>query len=314
MSVCLVTGCAGFIGSHLAERLLSRGEQVIGIDCFTDFYAREIKERNLAEAMKHSSFTIIEKDILSMDDFPEVDYVFHHAAQAGVRKSWGANFDVYTRNNIEASQKLLEFYRHSQIKKFVYASSSSVYGNAVLPFTEDVVPKPYSPYGVTKLAGEHLCQLYHQNYGLPAVSLRYFTVYGPRQRPDMAICKFVRAALNGDEIVIFGDGTQTRDFTYVSDIVEANTLAADSALEGAVLNVGCGNPLTVNDLSRLIGDAVGKPLKIKYERPQHGDVGHTRAGISKAGDELGWEPGVNIEDGIQEFVTWFREGRERGEC
>jgi len=307
MTTSLVTGCAGFIGSHLVERLLSRGDRVIGIDCFTDYYPRETKERNLTQAKKHAGFRLIEGDILAVQDFPGVDYVFHLAAQAGVRKSWGVNFGVYTRNNIDASQRLLEFYKDSRIKRFVYASSSSVYGNVALPFSEEARPKPYSPYGVTKLAAENLCHLYHQNYGLPVISLRYFTVYGPRQRPDMAIHKFVQAALNGDPIAVFGDGTQTRDFTYVSDIVEANILAAESTSEGAVFNVGSASPLTVNDLVQVTEAAVGSPLEIRYEERQQGDVGHTRADITRVKSELGWEPRVSIRDGIQKFVKWFND-------
>jgi len=311
MTTSLVTGCAGFIGSHLVERLLSRGDQVIGIDCFTDYYPREIKERNLTGARTNARFKLIEGDILAIQDFPGVDYVFHLAAQAGVRKSWGVNFGVYTRNNIDASQRLLEFYKDSRIKRFVYASSSSVYGNAPLPFNEEARPKPYSPYGVTKLAAENLCHLYHQNYGLPAVSLRYFTVYGPRQRPDMAIHKFVQAALNGDPIVVFGDGTQTRDFTYVSDAVDAAILASGSGADGAVFNIGSASPLTVNHLTALIGEALGRRIEIRYEGKQTGDVGHTRSDISKAGQNLGWEPAHDIRNGITKFVEWFGQNAAR---
>ena len=210
-----VTGCGGFIGSHLVDRLLELGYEVTGIDCFTDYYSREIKEANISNALKHNNFKLIEEDILDMDKFPEVDYIFHLAAQAGVRASWGKSFEIYTRNNIEATQKLLEFYKDREIKKFVYASSSSVYGDAELPMREDSLLKPVSPYGVTKLAGENLCYLYWKNYQVPTVSLRYFTVYGPRQRPDMAIHKFVKAISNNEEITVFGDGSQTRDFTFV---------------------------------------------------------------------------------------------------
>ena len=218
----LVTGCVGFIGSHLVDKLLEHGYEVIGIDCFTDYYAREIKEANVSNALKNKNSKFIEEDILNMDKFPEVDYVFHLAAQAGVRASWGKSFEIYTRNNIEATQKLLEFYKDREIKKFVYASSSSVYGDAELPMREDSLLKPVSPYGVTKLAGENLCYLYWKNYNVPTVSVRYFTVYGPRQRPDMAMHKFVKAFLNNEEITVFGDGPQTRDFTFVEDAIETN--------------------------------------------------------------------------------------------
>ena len=232
----LVTGCAGFIGSHLVDKLLEQGYEVIGMDCFTDYYPREIKEKNISNALKNKNFKLIGGDILNMDKFPEVNYVFHLAAQAGVRVSWGKNFEIYTRNNIEATQKLLEFYKDRKIKKFVYASSSSVYGDAELPMKEDSLLKPVSPYGVTKLAGENLCYLYWKNYNVPTVSLRYFTVYGSRQRPDMAIHKFVNAILEENKITVFGDGTQTRDFTYVDDAVEATILAAGNDLVGEVFN------------------------------------------------------------------------------
>ncbi|NLP24410.1 MAG: NAD-dependent epimerase/dehydratase family protein, partial [Syntrophomonadaceae bacterium] len=191
----LVTGCAGFIGSTLTDRLLHDGYDVIGIDRFSDYYSRNLKERNLSLAMKHPRFTLLEEDIVEMETFPEVDYVFHLAAQAGVRASWGKSFDIYTRDNIQATQRLLEFYKDLKIRKFVYSSSSSVYGNVELPMREDQMVQPVSPYGVSKLAAEHLCYLYWKNYGVPTVSLRYFTVYGPRQRPDMGINKFVNAVL-----------------------------------------------------------------------------------------------------------------------
>jgi len=302
----LVTGCAGFIGSHLVEKLLARGDEVVGIDCFTDYYPREIKERNLADAIKHRNFRLIENDILEMNEFPKVDYVFHQAARAGVRKSWGMDFGIYTRNNIDATQKLLEFYKGLNIKKFVYASSSSVYGNADLPFSENSLLKPYSPYGVTKLAAENLCYLYHKNYGVPTVSLRYFTVYGPRQRPDMAIYKFVQAALKGDEIIVFGDGTQTRDFTYIDDAVEANLLVITSKAGGEVFNIGGGSGISINDLVKVIEDIVGRRLKIKYEEKQKGDVRSTWADISKAKEGLGWEPKVDISRGLKRFIQWYK--------
>ena len=277
----LVTGCAGFIGSHLTERLLREGYEVIGIDCFTDYYPREIKEANLSNVLKSKKFKLIEEDILEMNKFPEVDYVFHEAAQAGVRASWGKSFETYMRNNVQATQKLLEFYKDLDIKKFVYASSSSVYGDAELPMREDSLLKPVSPYGVTKLAGENLCYLYWKNYNVPTVSLRYFTVYGPRQRPDMAIHKFVKAIFNGDEITVFGDGTQTRDFTFVDDVVEATILAAESNSVGEVFNIGGGSRVSVNDLIEMMEDIIGKKAKVKYIEKQKGDVRDTLADVSK---------------------------------
>jgi len=299
-----VTGCAGFIGSHLVDRLLNEGYEVIGIDCFTDYYPRETKEKNVENALKNRNFTLIEEDILSLEEFPEVDYVFHEAAQAGVRKSWGKDFEIYTRNNVLATQKLLEFYKDKRINKFVFASSSSVYGDAELPMKEDGLLKPVSPYGVTKLAGEKLCYLYYKNYGVPIVSLRYFTVYGPRQRPDMAIHKFVKAILNDEEIIIFGDGGQTRDFTYVDDIIEATILAAKSDIEGEVFNIGGGSRISVNELIRTIEEVIGKNMRIKYIENQRGDVRDTLADITKANKVLGYFPKVDLRKGLSEYVRW----------
>jgi len=307
----LVTGCAGFIGSHLTERLLRKGYEVIGIDCFTDYYAREIKERNIENALNEKNFKLIGEDILEMNEYPEVDYVFHEAAQAGVRASWGKSFEIYTRNNIEATQKLLEFYKDREIKKFVYASSSSVYGDAELPMREDSLLKPVSPYGVTKLAGENLCYLYWRNYNVPTVSLRYFTVYGPRQRPDMAIHKFVKAILNGEEITVFGDGTQTRDFTFIDDVVEANILAGNSEIEGGVFNVGGGSRISVNKLIKLLEEIIGKEARIKYIEKQKGDVWDTLADTTKISNELNWEPEVKIEEGLKIFVEWYEKQIEK---
>lgn len=302
----LVTGCAGFIGSHLVDKLLNLGYKVIGIDCITDYYPREIKGENITVALEHKDFDFIEEDILEIDQFPSVDYVFHLAAQAGVRASWGSSFEIYTVNNIEATQKLLEFYKSRKIKKFVYASSSSVYGDAELPMKEGSLLKPVSPYGVTKLAGENLCYLYWKNYNLPTVSLRYFTVYGPRQRPDMAIQKFVKAILDGEEIIVYGDGNQTRDFTYIGDVVEANILAANSEMEGQVFNVGGGSRISVNELIKLMEDVLGKKANIKNIEKQKGDVRDTWADVSKAEKELGWKPKVKIEEGFRKFVDWWK--------
>ena len=298
----LITGGAGFIGSHLVDKLLEQGYEVIGIDCFTDYYSREIKEANISNALKHKNFKLIAEDILEMDKLPEVDYIFHLAAQAGVRASWGKSFEIYTRNNIVATQKLLDFYKDRGIKKFVYASSSSVYGDAELPMKEDSLLKPVSPYGVTKLAGENLCYLYWKNYDVPTVSLRYFTVYGPRQRPDMAIHKFVKAILNGDEITVFGDGTQTRDFTYVDDAVEATILAAENDLVGEVFNVGGGSRISVNELIKEIEKIVGNKAKIKYIEKQKGDVKDTLADVSKVEAILKWIPKININKGLRKYV------------
>ena len=302
----LVTGCAGFIGSTLTDRLLRDGYEIIGIDWFSDYYVRGLKEQNLSSAMKHPRFTLLEEDILDMDTFPSVDYAFHLAAQAGVRASWGQSFDIYTRDNIQATQRLLEFYKSQKIRKFVYSSSSSVYGDVELPMREDRMVQPVSPYGVTKLAAEHLCSLYWTNYGVPTVSLRYFTVYGPRQRPDMGINKFVRAALNGEVITVYGDGTQTRDFTYIDDIVEANVLAATSDIRGEVFNIGGGNRISVNDLIAAIEAVTGESVAVEHSGEQKGDVKDTWADTRKAEELLGWHAGTGITRGLEHYIDWIR--------
>lgn len=301
----LVTGCAGFIGSSLTDRLLSEGYAVIGIDRFSDYYSRDIKERNLSSAMKRPQFSLIEEDIADMEVFPPVDYVFHLAAQAGVRASWGKNFEIYTRDNIQATQRLLEFYKDLKIKKFVYSSSSSVYGDVELPMREDQTVQPVSPYGVSKLAAEHLCYLYWKNHGVPTVSLRYFTVYGPRQRPDMGINKFVNAVLRRETITVYGDGRQTRDFTYVDDVVEANVLAATSGVFGETFNIGGGNRINVIDLIRAIEEVTGKAALLQYIEEQKGDVRNTRADTTKAEQMLGWQAQVKIRDGLERYIGWI---------
>jgi len=303
----LVTGCAGFIGSNLTDRLLDLGYEVIGIDCFTDYYSRSIKEANLSNALTYSNFKFIEDDLSKMDKFPEVDYIFHLAAQAGVRASWGKSFEIYTRNNIEATQKLLEYYKDQNLKKFVYSSSSSVYGDAELPMKENSLLKPVSPYGASKLAAEHLCYLYWKNYNVPTVSLRYFTVYGPRQRPDMAIHKFVKNVLDGDEIIIYGEGTQTRDFTYVDDVVNANLIASISSsnVVGEVFNIGAGSRITVNDLIAVIESISGKKAKVRYVEKQKGDVNDTWADVTKIKEILGWNAKMNILSGLKKYIEWI---------
>ena len=306
----LVTGVAGFIGSHLAERLVKQGHKVIGVDCFTDYYSRKIKESNLSELQTSDSFVFHEIDLLKTDLvalLKDVDIVFHEAAQAGVRTSWGASFGIYTENNVRATQCLLEAARDLRLKKFVFASSSSVYGDAEsYPTAEDMKPIPISPYGVTKLAAENLCYLYYKNYGIPAISLRYFTVYGPRQRPDMAFHKFIGAILGDKDIVIFGDGEQTRDFTYIDDIIDANISAMDSQAIGEVINVGGGSRISVNETICIIERIVGKKAVTKNIEKQKGDVIHTGADISKARRLLSYEPKFDLEKGIANEVDWLR--------
>ena len=308
---CLVTGAAGFIGSHLAERLIAEGYEVVGVDCFTDYYPRPVKERNLAGLRNSDRFRFVEADLRTADLaalLEGVDCVFHLAAQAGVRASWGENFAVYTEHNVLATQRLLEAAKGrgiAKIAKFVYASSSSIYGDTPdLPMREDSLPHPISPYGVTKLAGEHLCQLYHANFGVPTVSLRYFTVYGPRQRPDMAFHRFIRAILEGEPLTVYGDGEQTRDFTYVSDAVEATLLAMRYASPGAIFNIGGGSQVSINYAIRLLERITGRKAIVDYQEAQHGDVRHTLADTSAAREVLGFAPKVGLEEGLRAQVTW----------
>lgn len=309
---CVVTGCAGFIGSHLSEALVQRGHEVVGIDCFTDYYPRPAKESNLSALRLSPHFAFIEANLLEYDLsrlLEGVDYVFHQAAQAGVRASWGQNFSVYTENNVLATQRLLEEAKALPIKRLVYASSSSIYGDAKeLPVTEETLPQPISPYGVTKLAAEHLCRLYWVNFRVPTVSLRYFTVYGPRQRPDMAFHKFFRAMLKGDEITLYGDGDQTRDFTFVSDAVAANLACMEAPVNGDVFNVGGGSRISVNRVLELMQSISGREARIRRIDDQKGDVRHTFADTTRAREALGFRPSVSTEEGLRREWEWICRG------
>lgn len=305
----LVTGCAGFIGSHLSAALLDAGAAVVGIDCFTDYYARDIKEANLAEHRLREGFRFAETRVQDAD-LPAlldgVTHVFHLAAQAGVRKSWGKDFRAYTENNIEATQMLLEACVGRGLARFVHASSSSVYGdNVSMPMREDALPQPISPYGVTKLAAEHLGRLYFVNHAVPTVAMRYFTVYGPRQRPDMAFHRFLRAAVRDEEIVLYGDGAQTRDFTYVGDAVSATIAAAERGVSGRAYNIGGGSRVSMNEVIEIIGRAAGRALKVRREGAQKGDMRDTFADSTLARTELGFEPATRLEDGIQAEYRWL---------
>jgi nucleoside-diphosphate-sugar epimerase len=310
---CLVTGAAGFVGSHLAERLLADGHEVLGVDVFTDYYPRDFKERNLRALKGKGCFTFLEADLNDVDLaalLAEIDWVFHQAGQAGVRASWGRDFAIYTACNITATQHLLEAATQApHLKRLVYASSSSIYGNArALPVTEQTLPQPVSPYGVTKLAAEHLCNLYWHNYRVPTVSLRYFTVYGPRQRPDMAFHRFLKAILLDLEFTLFDDGYQTRDFTYVADIVEANIQAAQAPeAAGEVFNIAGGSRVTVREVIAQMEELLGKKAKIHYEPPAKGDVRDTFADTSHAQKLLGYRPHVSLREGLAAEVAFLRE-------
>ena len=308
----LVTGAAGFIGSTLAEKLIAEGSDVVGIDCFTDYYPRAVKERNLAALTAETRFRLVEAAIRDAD-LPALladrTHVFHLAAQAGVRTSWGKDFAIYTVNNIEATQILLEAARTAPLlERFVYASSSSVYGdNRPMPMREDTLPQPVSPYGVSKLAAEQLCYLYYANHQVPTVSLRYFTVYGPRQRPDMGFHKFLRAAIQGQPITIYGDGEQTRDFTYVSDAVAATKAAGVRGIPGRVYNIGGGSCVSVNDVVEMIGRVSGRRPLVAREADQKGDMRHTFADTWLARTDLGFQPMVGLEEGLTAEYRWLKE-------
>jgi nucleoside-diphosphate-sugar epimerase len=305
----LVTGVAGFIGSTLAGRLLDSGARVTGIDCFTDYYPRPLKEANLAALRPREGFNFLEATIQQAELgrlLADTTHVFHLAAQAGVRKSWGRDFGVYTTNNIEATQVLLEACVGTKVEKVVYASSSSVYGDDTpLPMKETAVPAPLSPYGVTKLAAEHLCNLYHANHGVPCVSLRYFTVYGPHQRPDMAFNRFIRAAVTGQPITLYGDGEQTRDFTFVADAARATADAGTKGIPGHVYNIGGGSRVSVNQVLDIIAQLAGRPLDVRREAKQKGDMRDTSADTSRARAELGFAPTVTIEEGLAAEYAWL---------
>ena len=312
----IVTGAAGFIGSHLCQRLVSQGYKVTGIDSFLDYYPRWIKEMNLADLKNNPSFKFIENNILELDWnslLEGVDIVIHLAAQAGVRASWGKSFLIYTKNNIEATQLMLEASKEKKLKKFVFASTSSIYGDtADIPMKESSVVKPVSPYGVTKLAAEGLCNLYWKNYGVPCVSLRYFTVYGPRQRPDMAFYRFILALLENREITIFEDGNQTRDFTFVKDIVAGTELAATKGIDGRIYNLGGGSRISVNEAIAMLQEIAGKELKVNYAEKQKGDMRHTFASTEQAKQDLGYLPQIKLNEGLTQEYRWLEDLYRRG--
>jgi len=308
---CVVTGAAGFVGSHISERLTELGHEVVGVDCFLEYYPRSVKQRNLRALGTRRNFRFVEEDLSRADLvalFAGVDWIFHQAAQAGVRASWGRDFEIYAIHNVLATQRLLEAARDAKVSRVVYASSSSVYGDTDdLPMRESSLPKPVSPYGVTKLGAEHLCWLYWRNYGLPTVALRYFTVYGPRQRPDMAFHRFLKGAARGDEITLYDDGEQTRDFTYVSDVVTANVAAAERGTGGEVFNIGGGSEVSINRVLETIEEISGKKLRVKREPRQKGDVRHTAADCTRAREALGFRPLVGLAEGLSREWQWIQE-------
>ncbi|NBD32743.1 MAG: NAD-dependent epimerase/dehydratase family protein [Cyanobacteria bacterium] len=309
----IVTGAGGFIGSHLVEALLAQEKTVLGIDEFNDYYDPNQKRRNLEKVLNHPQFTLLESNILDLDWvtlLADVEVIFHQAAQAGVRASWGTTFYLYTERNLNATQVMLEAAKNApQLTRFVYASSSSVYGNAErLPTPESTCPQPVSPYGITKLAAEQLCWQYHQNFEVPATALRYFTVYGPRQRPDMAFHKFLKAVLNEEPISIYGDGLQTRDFTFISDAIAAN-LAAATAPEavGKAFNVGGGSRVSLSEVLEKMAVVTGRKIARNYFPQATGDARDTSADISQAQQLLGYNPQVDLRTGLTREWEWIQQ-------
>jgi nucleoside-diphosphate-sugar epimerase len=308
----LVTGAAGFIGSTLCASLVERGAEVRAVDCLTPYYEREQKEANLAAldpGIQHHDVDLIDADLDALLD--GIDTVFHLAGQPGVRLSWSDGFALYERHNVAVTQRLLEAARERSLRRFVFASSSSVYGNAAsYPTSEDLLPRPHSPYGVTKLAAEHLCGLYAEVYGVPTVSLRYFTVYGPRQRPDMLMHRLFEDALAGRPVPIYGTGEQVREFTFVSDIVEANIRAAErDVAPGTVVNVAGGSETTVAAVIDMVGELIGHPVELDRQPAKAGDVQRTAGSIERARALLDWSPVVDLREGLAAQHAWHRDRR-----
>ncbi|HXY95304.1 MAG TPA: NAD-dependent epimerase/dehydratase family protein [Acidimicrobiia bacterium] len=312
----LVTGSAGFIGSTLGERLLEAGHEVLGIDALTSSYDPVVKRGNLEASFAHSAFTFVEDDLTALDlarVLREVDVVFHMAALPGSRDSWGRDFAAYEQANVLATQRLLEAGREQSIQRFVYSSSSSVYGSAArFPVSESDLPHPITPYGVTKLAGEHLCRLYAYNFGIPTLSLRYFSVYGPRQRPDMAIHRVIDAGLSGRQFSVLGDGEQRRDFTFVDDVVDANVRAIDADLEpGTVVNIGTGTSTSLNRVIEIVADVLGRGITCCGDDSVPGDPQRTEADVTLAAELLGWKPRTSLDSGIRAQVEDQSRARNR---
>jgi nucleoside-diphosphate-sugar epimerase len=307
----LVTGCAGFIGSQLVDSLLADGQSVIGIDCFNDNYSRSLKLRNLRHLVDWDAFEFVPIDLSRgdlLDIAAQCDVVYHLAAEPGVRSSWGERYEQYVRNNVLATQHVLEAVKELPGVRFVYASSSSVYGDSEdMPTHEGSALRPLSPYGQTKASMEFLCELYRMSYGVDAVGLRYFTVYGPRQRPDMAFHRFCRSALRGESITVFGDGRQTRDFTYVADVVAATRAAAEASLgDDRVFNVGGGSPASIREVIDMIGSLSGRTVDVTYSAPERGDVRDTAADTARAREQLGFAPSVALREGLTEEFSWVQ--------
>jgi len=311
METALITGVAGFIGSSLAAKLLKDNFKVIGIDSFTNNYSTRIKEKNIENCLKHTNFSLIRQDLDTLDlsaSVEKADYFFHLSAQPGVRASWGKEFTTYVKNNISVTQKILESLKNNTtLKKFVFASSSSVYGNQSSMMNEDTsLARPISPYGVTKLAAENLANLYFKNYGVPTISLRYFTVYGPKQRPDMAFTRFFYSIIKEQKLTIFGNGEQTRDFTYVDDVVKATMNAATSDHVGEILNIGGGSVFSLMQITEFMKEITEKELEIDFKKEQKGDVKHTSADISKSENLINYKSNTDIKYGLTQQYEYIK--------
>ncbi|WP_415380205.1 NAD-dependent epimerase/dehydratase family protein [Halosimplex sp. TS25] len=315
----LVTGGAGFIGGHLAEAFARDGHDVVALDNFDPYYDRRIKEYNVeaggaAASESDGSYELVEGDVRDADIVDDLvadaEYVYHQAAQAGVRADISPR--KYDEVNVDGTLNVLDAAREHGVERFVLASSSSVYGKPrYLPYDEDHLTTPVSPYGASKLASERYAMVYGERYDIPAVALRYFTVYGPRMRPNMAISNFVSRCINGEPPVIYGDGQQTRDFTYVEDILAANrTLLSTDAADGEVMNVGSTDNIAIETLAEEIRDQLAPELKLEYTEGYDVDADHTHASIEKANELIGYEPTHTIREGVGAFIEWYRENRE----
>lgn len=313
----ILTGAAGFIGSNLTKKLLSQNFTILGIDNFSDYYSKKIKLNNISEFQDNKNFNLLEADLAELDldnKLPNAPVIIHLAAQAGVRGSWGENFRVYVKDNVIATQRLLEFAKNIKCRKFIFASSSSVYGDTDhLPMNEKLsIPKPVSPYGSTKLMCENLCEIYKKNFGLESMILRFFSVYGPGQRPDMAFFKLIKAGLTGEKFTLFGDGTQTRDFTFIDDITTGiiKTLKFTQPVPSPVFNLGGGNQIDMLGIIKLVQEEFNDEIEVVKIDKQKGDVKNTLADINKSGDLLDYQPRINIEDGIKIQIDWMKNNKK----
>ena len=311
----VVTGCAGFIGSHLSEALLARGDEVLGVDSFSDYYPRLLKEENLERARSFDGFALMEADLVDVDlddVLADSNGIFHLAAQPGVRGSWGQTFSVYARDNIVATQRVFEAAAEAG-RRVVFASSSSIYGDAEsYPTVEDARPQPQSPYGVTKLTCEQLAVAYADGFGLDYLGLRYFSVYGPRQRPDMAFARIIDALLTEGTFVVYGTGTQTRDFTYVGDAVDATLRAMETSASGEIVNIGGGSETSVSEVIDILSRLAGHPLAREHVPAARGDVQRTAADIRRAKSKLRWRPRTSLREGLAEQLEWATEHSRPG--